>query len=43
MKASLAKKNSAKERSFVGMTPERQWSTMNGVAGFRWARLSKPE
>jgi len=30
MKACLAKKGSAEERSFVGMTPERQWSTMNG-------------
>jgi len=43
MKACLAKKSSAEERSFAGMTPERQWSTMNDVAGFRWARLSKPE
>ena len=30
MKACLAKKGTAEERSFVGMTPERQWSTMNG-------------
>ena len=43
MIASLAKNSSAEERSFVGMTPKRQWSTMNDVAGFRWARLSKPE
>ena len=43
MKASLAKKGSAEERPFAGMTPERQWSRMNDAAGFRWARLSEPE
>jgi len=32
MKACLAKKGSAEERSLVGMTPERQWSRMTQQA-----------